>query len=63
MVEQVIRAADGKVGLVMDCISTEGTLKSVSQVVQSNAKVALLLPVKEGDLVMTESGTAWMSLP
>ena len=63
MVEQVIRAADGKVGLVMDCISAEGTLKRVAQVVQSNAKVALLLPVKEGDSVMTESGTAWMSLP
>ncbi|KIM70028.1 hypothetical protein SCLCIDRAFT_101364 [Scleroderma citrinum Foug A] len=63
MADQIIRAAGGKVELVMDCISAEGTLKRVAQVVQSNAKVALLLPVKEGDSVITESGRAWMELP
>ncbi|KAL4067251.1 chaperonin 10-like protein [Scleroderma yunnanense] len=63
MADQIIRAAGGKVRLAMDCISAEGTLKRVAQVVQSDAKVALLLPIKEGDSVITESGAAWMSVP
>lgn len=63
MAAQIIAAAGGKVPRVLDCISAEGTLKRVAQVVQSGAKVALLLPIKEGDSVITKDGKSWMEIP
>ncbi|KAH7886274.1 chaperonin 10-like protein [Phlebopus sp. FC_14] len=62
--KQIASAACGKLGLAMDCLSTEGTLKIISQVVRTSATVAILLPVKEGDsIAATDSGLMWMGLP
>ncbi|KIJ66471.1 hypothetical protein HYDPIDRAFT_151001 [Hydnomerulius pinastri MD-312] len=61
LAEQIVRAAGGKLDRVMDCVSAEGTLKNISQVVGPEATVAMLLPVKAGDSVIADS--MWMELP
>ncbi|KAI5991350.1 hypothetical protein EDC04DRAFT_1346644 [Pisolithus marmoratus] len=63
MADQIIRAAGGKVQFVMDCISAEGTMNRVAQVVRPKARVALLLPIKEGETLVPESGKMWMEVP
>ncbi|KAG6333147.1 hypothetical protein ID866_5943 [Astraeus odoratus] len=63
MVDQIVRAAGGKIQLAMDCISAEETLKRVAQTVQPGAKVAILLPIKEGDSLITDSGRVLMAVP
>ncbi|KAI6031306.1 hypothetical protein BKA83DRAFT_30733 [Pisolithus microcarpus] len=63
MADRTIRAAGGKVQLAMDCITAEGTMKRVAQVVRPKARVALLLPIKEGDSLVPESGKMWMAVP
>lgn len=63
MADQIIRIAGGKVQLVMDCIAAEGTMKKVAQVVCPKAEVALLLPIKEGESLVPESGKMWMAVP
>ncbi|KAF9245623.1 hypothetical protein BU15DRAFT_85354 [Melanogaster broomeanus] len=61
MTEQIIRAAGGKLERVMDCVSAEGTLKIVAQVVAPQATVSMLLPIKAGDSLMADE--LWMELP
>jgi NADPH:quinone reductase-like Zn-dependent oxidoreductase len=61
MVEQVIRAAGGKLEHVMDCVSAEGTLKRIAQVAAPQATVAALLPIKAGDSLLADD--MWMELP
>ncbi|KAG1848500.1 hypothetical protein DFJ58DRAFT_796087 [Suillus subalutaceus] len=48
MSEKILLAAGKNVQFVLDCISAEGTLKSISSVISSDGVVAMLLPVTEG---------------
>ncbi|KAF5345143.1 hypothetical protein D9758_009696 [Tetrapyrgos nigripes] len=43
--------SDGKIDLVLDCISTETTLGTIGKFISPLGKLAILLPVKEGDNV------------
>ncbi|KAF5345149.1 hypothetical protein D9758_009698 [Tetrapyrgos nigripes] len=43
--------SDGKIDLVLDCISTETTLGAIGKFISPLGKLAILLPVKEGDNV------------
>ncbi|THV06442.1 GroES-like protein [Dendrothele bispora CBS 962.96] len=53
---------DGKVDLVLDCITAESTLNAIGKVVSPLGTLAILLPVKEGDKVRgTEK--MYMELP
>jgi hypothetical protein len=47
MAEKILLAAGGSIPFAMDCISAEGTLKSISNVVSPDGVVAMLLPVTE----------------
>ncbi|KAJ7597778.1 hypothetical protein C8J56DRAFT_1012018 [Mycena floridula] len=60
LTEDITKAVNGKVELVMDCISTESTLKALAPIVSSTAKVAVLLPVKEGDSISTEASQMYI---
>ena len=53
LADKIGRAAggDGKVSIVVDAITSEGTLTNVSKLVSSEATVALLLPIKAGSAV------------
>ncbi|KAG1813975.1 chaperonin 10-like protein [Suillus subaureus] len=64
MAEKILLAAGKNVQFVLDCISAEGTLKSISSVVSSDGVVAMLLPVTEGSRRVAGKDTQmWMELP
>ncbi|KAG1747543.1 hypothetical protein EDB19DRAFT_1893882 [Suillus lakei] len=48
MAEKILLAAGEGIQFVLDCISAEGTLKSISSIVSPDGAVAMLLPVTEG---------------
>ncbi|KAL0951908.1 hypothetical protein HGRIS_008563 [Hohenbuehelia grisea] len=55
---------DGKVTIVIDAITAEGTLKRIGEVVSPLGTVAILLPIKEGSSVRGGAGTDMhMALP
>lgn len=45
---------DGKVDLVMDCITTQTTMATIANIVSPRGKVAVLLPLKMGSKVRSE---------
>jgi NADPH:quinone reductase-like Zn-dependent oxidoreductase len=51
LIQDIEAAASGKVSLIMDCVTAEGTLAVTSKVISSNGTVALLLPIKQGNNV------------
>jgi NADPH:quinone reductase-like Zn-dependent oxidoreductase len=51
LIQDIEAAASGKVPLIMDCVTAEGTLAVTSKVISSNGTVALLLPIKQGNKV------------
>ncbi|KAF4611655.1 hypothetical protein D9613_004082 [Agrocybe pediades] len=53
LVEDVAKAAggDGKLLLALDCITAEGTLAILGKMLSPLGKVALLLPIKQGNTV------------
>ncbi|KAG1793981.1 chaperonin 10-like protein [Suillus plorans] len=64
MLENILLAAGTKLQFVLDCISAESTLKSISNVVSSDGVVAMLLPVTEGTRhVAGKDAQMWMELP
>jgi NADPH:quinone reductase-like Zn-dependent oxidoreductase len=64
MSEQILLAAGKNLQFVLDCISAEGTLKSISSVVSSDGVVAMLLPVTEGSThIAGKDAQMWMELP
>lgn len=64
MPEKILLAAGRSLQFVLDCISAEGTLKSISSVVSSDGVVAMLLPVTEGSRhVAGKDVQMWMELP
>ncbi|KAJ7117614.1 GroES-like protein [Mycena epipterygia] len=54
---------DGKVALALDCITAEGTLARIAQVLSPQGTVALLLPIKTGDTVAVGSAAMHSELP
>jgi NADPH:quinone reductase-like Zn-dependent oxidoreductase len=56
---------DGKVPIVIDGVTSEGTLKIIARLVSPRGKVALLLPVKEGDSVTVhkDGGKMYLDYP
>ncbi|KAG0697351.1 chaperonin 10-like protein [Suillus ampliporus] len=64
MAEKILLAAGGSIRFVLDCISTEGMLKSISSVISPDGVVAMLLPVTEGSMHVAEKDVQmWMELP
>ena len=53
---------DGKIKLVLDAVTTETTLQAISKIASPQAKIAILLPVKEGSNV-TGDERMHMSIP
>jgi len=53
----IVSAAGGKVPLVLDCISAEGTLAAISKVLSPEGAIGVLLPVKEGNAVSGAPGS------
>ncbi|KDR85541.1 hypothetical protein GALMADRAFT_132225 [Galerina marginata CBS 339.88] len=53
LVDEVSNAVggDGKIMLAVDCITAESTLEIIARMVSPLSKVALLLPIKQGDTV------------
>lgn len=57
LTDQVLKAAGGKVPLVLDCITAESTLAAMVDIISSDGTIALLLPIKEGNSVRGAAGT------
>ncbi|PFH46263.1 hypothetical protein AMATHDRAFT_70233 [Amanita thiersii Skay4041] len=51
---------EGKVPLVLDGVTAEATIKKIAGLVSPNGKVALLLPIKEGDKVTVHTSQGGM---
>jgi len=51
LTQEVEAAAGGKVSLILDCVTAEGTLAKISKIISSSGTVGLLLPIKQGDKV------------
>jgi NADPH:quinone reductase-like Zn-dependent oxidoreductase len=49
LIDDITKAAGGKVKLALDCISAEGTTAIVSKVIDPEGTVCLLLPIKQGN--------------
>jgi len=49
LIDDIAKAAGGKVKLALDCISAEGTTAIVSKVIDPEGTVCLLLPIKRGN--------------
>jgi hypothetical protein len=55
---------DGLVTLAVDCICAEGTLAIIAKLISPKGKLAILLPVKEGNtLTVGSEGKMFMELP
>ncbi|KAG2035625.1 chaperonin 10-like protein [Suillus americanus] len=64
MPEKLLLAAGKNLQFVLDCISAESTLKSISNVVSSDGVVAMLLPVTAGSKYTAgKDEQMWMDLP
>jgi len=64
LAEKILLAAGGRIQFAMDCISAEGTLKSISNVASPDGVVAMLLPVTEGSShIAGKDMQMWMELP
>ncbi|KAG1886147.1 chaperonin 10-like protein [Suillus subluteus] len=64
MPEKILLAAGKNLPFVLDCITTESTLKSISSVVSSDGVVAMLLPVTAGSKYTAgKDEQMWMELP
>lgn len=61
--EDVIKAAGGKVELVMDCISLPSTFALIKQVVKPGAKVAFLAPFKNSESMQGGEGQLVFDAP
>ena len=62
--EDVVKAAGGKVELVMDCISITHTFELIAQVVTPGGKVAFLAPFKAGSGSLAgEDGILTLEIP
>ncbi|KAH9486431.1 Trans-enoyl reductase himH [Psilocybe cubensis] len=60
LVEDVgkVVGGDGKVTLILDCITAESTVELLSKIASPHGKVALLLPVKQGNTVTNDKNHA-----
>jgi len=58
LASQILSVTQGaKIDYVLDCVTAQGTLARIAQIVNPNGgKVALLLPIKEGDNVRGVGG-------
>jgi len=63
LTQEVEAAAGGKVSLILDCVTAQGTLAKTSQVISPNGTVALLLPIKQGDKVTGDANAEMMMEP
>ncbi|KIM88907.1 hypothetical protein PILCRDRAFT_3071 [Piloderma croceum F 1598] len=64
LADEVIKAAGGKVTLIIDCIATEGTLGDISKFAAPDAAVAVLLDIKEGNsMYVTDLSKTFSELP
>jgi NADPH:quinone reductase-like Zn-dependent oxidoreductase len=64
LADEVIKAACGKVTLIIDCIATEGTLGDISKFAAPDAVVAVLLDIKEGNsMYVTDLSKTFSELP
>jgi len=55
---------DGKVLLAVDAVTAEGTLTAIGKLISPQGKVALLLPIKEGNAVAADPGAEmWTEIP
>jgi NADPH:quinone reductase-like Zn-dependent oxidoreductase len=61
LADEVIKAAGGKVTLIIDCIATEGTLGNISKFAAPDAVVAVLLAIKEGNSMNVKDLSKMMS--
>lgn len=61
-VARAVGSDDGKVPIVIDGVTSEGTLKIIAKLVSPKGKVALLLPVKDGDSVAVHKDGGQMFL-
>ncbi|KAF8872001.1 chaperonin 10-like protein [Infundibulicybe gibba] len=61
---EIVKAAGKKVTLAVDAVTAEGTLKIIAAAVSDSARVAILLPIKEGKAVTGPRGSQLlMSIP
>ncbi|KAF8872003.1 hypothetical protein BD779DRAFT_1679993 [Infundibulicybe gibba] len=61
---EIVKAAGKKVTLAVDAVTAEGTLRIIAAAVSDNARVAILLPIKEGKAVTGPRGSQLlMSIP
>jgi NADPH:quinone reductase-like Zn-dependent oxidoreductase len=51
LVEDVTKAAGGKVTVAIDCVSVKESLAILGKIVSAPGKVAFLLPIKEGSTI------------
>lgn len=51
LAKEIIDAAGNRISLVVDCITSDGTLSAISKFISSDGAVALLLPIKQGSAV------------
>ena len=54
LTQDIEAAARGKVSVILDCVTAEGTLAVTSKVISSNGTVALLLPIKRGNKLTSD---------
>jgi NADPH:quinone reductase-like Zn-dependent oxidoreductase len=62
LAHDIQKAAGGKITVGIDSISTFRTLDAISQVLEPEGKVAILLPVKDGEGIM-DSTSILLQLP
>ncbi|EGO05367.1 hypothetical protein SERLA73DRAFT_174491 [Serpula lacrymans var. lacrymans S7.3] len=60
----ILSAVGGSIQLAVDCVTAEGTLAIISQVLSPNGTIAILLPVKEGNAVRgAHDAQMYMEMP
>lgn len=64
-IQSVVAASEGgKLKLVLDCITAQSTMATISKMVSAEATVAVLLPLKIGSKVRSdESDTMYLVIP
>ncbi|KAJ6534647.1 chaperonin 10-like protein [Mycena vulgaris] len=58
-----ITAGGPQIALALDAITAEGTIAKIAQVLSPQGAVALLLPIKEGDLVAVGEAAMYSTIP
>ena len=61
LTEDVIKAAGGKIKLVLDSITAEATIAAISKFIDPEGTLAILLPIKKGDRVRADGDASAMS--